>query len=101
MSRCGDANSLNLRQQAEREMAAFLEATAGILGPHSCSVAADAWFHTLESLNWPASDHQNFFRCVSILAISQIASNIPPRISLASARGIDGTYLLPAFQSGY
>jgi len=101
MFKCGEANSLNLRQQAEWEMSAFLKATAEILGPHSRSLAADAWLRAFESLSWPASDHRKFFRRVSIQAISQIASNTTSHISLTNPRGIDRTYWLSALQSGY
>ena len=101
MFKCGEANTLNLRQQAEWEMAAFLKATAEILGPHSRSLAADAWLRAYESLSWPASDHRKFFRRVSIQAISQIASSTTSHISLASARAMDETCLIPALQGGY
>ena len=62
----------NIAGQAEREMTAFLHATAELFGEDGASPASEAWLHAMESLDWPCENHEKFFRRVSILAISQL-----------------------------
>jgi hypothetical protein len=62
----------NITGQAEREMTAFLHATAEVFGRDGAPPAGEAWLRTMESLDWPCENHEKFFRRVSILAISQL-----------------------------
>jgi hypothetical protein len=101
MTNCDDANPLNLRRQAEWEMAAFLMATADVLGPNSRWLAADAWLRAMESLGWPEDNHQKFFRRVSIQAASQIVSSAYPNIRIVKPGGSEAAYWLPALQTGH
>jgi len=96
-----DANSLNIEGHAECEMAAFLKATAEVLGPSGRLRAADAWFHAMESLNWPNNNHQKFFRSVSIRAISKLLADSNPSASDAKPENNESAALMPALQTAH
>lgn len=72
MSICDEVSLLKILTLAERELAAFLEATSDLLGIGGRSFAADIWLGIMESLPWPDDGLPEFFRAVSIQAISQI-----------------------------
>ena len=61
-----------LERQAEREMTAFLRATAEEFGGERSCQAGDLWLHAMHSLTWPPDNHERFFRRVTILAMSQL-----------------------------
>ena len=101
MFNCNDANSLSIEGHAECEMAAFLKATAEVLGPSGRLRAADAWFHAMESLNWPNNNHQKFFRSVSIRAISKLLADSNPSASDAKPENNESAALMPALQTAH
>ena len=101
MFNCNDANSLSIEGHAECEMAAFLKATAEVLGPSGRLRAADAWFHAMESLNWPNDNHQKFFRSVSIRAISKLLADSNPSASDAKPENNESAALMPALQTAH
>jgi hypothetical protein len=68
-------HSLNIKRQAEREMAAFLKAVKGAVGQGGLLQAGDVWLRAMESLDWPDVDHKRFFRRVSVIAISQLLAS--------------------------
>ncbi len=98
MVNCDDAKQLNLRLQAEWEMAAFLKAATEILGPDSRWLAAHAWLGAMDSLTWHEDNHQKFFRRVSIQAISQIVSSAHSKIRIVKPADNLAAYLLPPLQ---
>jgi hypothetical protein len=61
-----------IERQAEREMTAFLRATAEDFGSERSRQAGDSWLHAMHSLAWPRDNHERFFRRVTILAMSQL-----------------------------
>ena len=64
-----------IKKQAECEMAAFLKATADLVG-HRCLLrAGEAWIRAMESLEWPSQNYDKFFRRVTILAIFGLLAN--------------------------
>jgi hypothetical protein len=60
---------------AEHELVAFLLATRKLAGNGGLVRAVEAWLHAMNCLDWPAEDHEKFFRRVSILAISELVSD--------------------------
>lgn len=64
-----------IKKQAECEMAAFLKATADLVGHRGLLRAGDAWIRAMESLEWPSQNYKTFFRRVTILAISRLLAN--------------------------
>src|SRR6266700_2456876 len=64
-----------IKKQAECEMAAFLKATADLVGDRGHLRAGDGWIRAMESLEWPSQNHKKFFRRVTILAISRLLAN--------------------------
>ena len=64
-----------IKKQAECEMAAFLKATADLVGHRGLLRAGDAWIRAMESLEWPNQNYDKFFRRVTILAISRLLAN--------------------------
>ena len=101
MSKCDDANSLVLQLQAECEVAAFLEAAAELPGACDRFLAADTWLREMDSLSWPANNHKEFFRTVSIRAISQIAANSYSALSPANPKGNRERHCLTVLHGGY
>jgi hypothetical protein len=72
MSNFNGANLATTLTLGERELAAFLDATVDLLGTEGRSLAADTWLRTMKSSIWPDDNLPNFFRSVSIRAISEI-----------------------------
>ena len=64
-----------IKKQAEREMAAYLKATANLVGDRGLLRVGDAWIRAMESLEWPSQNYKPFFRRVTILAISRLLAN--------------------------
>ena len=64
-----------IKKQAEWEMAAFLKATADLVGHRGLLRAGDDWIRAMESLEWPNHNYDKFFRRVTILAISRLLAN--------------------------
>jgi hypothetical protein len=64
-----------IKRQAGCEMAAFLKATADLVGDRGLLRAGDAWIRAMESLEWPNQNYYKFFRRVTILAISRLLAN--------------------------
>jgi hypothetical protein len=60
-------------ESAGRELAAFLQATAGSMETGQPQFA-DQWISVLETTDWSGMDLETFFRQVSILAIARVAS---------------------------
>jgi hypothetical protein len=98
---CDGANSLNIEGHAEWEMAAFLKATTELLGPSGRLQAADAWFHAMESLNWPNDNHQKFFRSVSIRAISTLLADSSTNVNDAKPGNNQSAAWMPALQAAH
>jgi hypothetical protein len=65
----------HIKKQAECEMAAFLKATADLVGHRGLLRAGDAWIRAMESIEWPSQNYEKFFRRVTILAISRLLAN--------------------------
>jgi hypothetical protein len=64
-----------IKKQAEREMAAYLKATANLVGDRGLLRVGDAWIRAMESLEWPSQNYKPFFRRVTILAVSRLLAN--------------------------
>jgi hypothetical protein len=67
--------SQRIKKQAECEMAAFLKATADLMCHRGLLRAGDGWIRAMESLDWPSQNYEEFFRRVTILAISRLLAN--------------------------
>jgi len=70
-----DVLSVNVINQAERELAAFLRATTNVVGQGSTSQAGDIWIRALESRDWHCESPEKFFRGVTVRAAAQICSH--------------------------
>ncbi|QMV17955.1 hypothetical protein GOB94_04050 [Granulicella sp. 5B5] len=58
--------------QAEHELALYLRVVHDYLGLRDPLHSGHLWIDILQSLEWPTRGHEDFFRCVTILAVLQL-----------------------------
>jgi hypothetical protein len=63
---------VNIMNQAEQEMAAFLLAATDVLGPGILPRAGDIWIKELEGLQWPDNGGEMHFRKITIRSAAQL-----------------------------
>jgi hypothetical protein len=81
MTRNSNLHLVNMMNQAEQELAAFLRATAEVLGQGALSRAGGIWIDELKGLQWRDNSVEKFFRKVTIRAAAQLVENLKAGVS--------------------
>lgn len=76
MSATSYVSSVSIMMHAENELAAFRQAAIDVVGQGSLAHATDIWIRTLESLDCPDEDLEQFFRSVTIRTAAQLKTEL-------------------------
>ncbi len=68
-----NVSSVNIFDEAEHELAAFLHAASDVVGAGELMRAGEIWMQAMKDLDCPVSNFDKFFRRVTLRAAAQLA----------------------------
>jgi hypothetical protein len=64
---------VDMFEEAQRELTAFLRASVDVVGTSGIRRASDVWIEAMQGLDCPDNEFKKFFRKVTICAAGQLA----------------------------